>query len=458
MYGAGPSGYTCVKRQVTRHGSPSASRTAPSTVSWNAGKPLPGDRRLERVRQDAQPQQQVAQVGHADERLAPRADRSPAAARRLGRRVRRPPCSRQMRRPSREVGVDRMVGRLEAEHEHRVRPVARAGLQRLELVDQPAVRRVQAGLRERAHRLGAARGTSAKRTAREARCSGRGCTRTHASVITPSVPSEPSSIRSGEGPAPEPGRRRDCPRAGRRDRADALDEVVDVGELRREVPARARRDPAAERRELERLREEAHRQAVRAEQLLDARPGSRRRRCAPRARPRRARAAPSSAPRSSDSAPSKRAGMRGSTPPTTLVPPPYGTTATFAPAAHSSSAATSRLVARARDDVRDVLVDAAERADGVEVRLAVGVRRALAVILRADGRERAGRRRDARLRAASPRSSGTGSSSSPAGKPSSAGMPGRRLERLRRGERRVLEAPAPGAARARHRPDPIGGR
>ncbi len=49
----------------------------------------------------------------------------------------------------------------------------------------------------------------ANRTAAEARCCGRGRTRTHASVISPSVPSDPISIRSGETPAPEPGSRRD---------------------------------------------------------------------------------------------------------------------------------------------------------------------------------------------------------------------------------------------------------
>jgi len=41
------------------------------------------------------------------------------------------------------------------------------------------------------------------------RCTGRGCTRSHAWVTTPSVPSLPSSIRSGLGPAPDPGSRRD---------------------------------------------------------------------------------------------------------------------------------------------------------------------------------------------------------------------------------------------------------
>ncbi len=50
---------------------------------------------------------------------------------------------------------------------------------------------------------------SANVTVAERRRSGRGWTRTQASVMTASVPSEPSSMRSGEGPAPEAGSRRD---------------------------------------------------------------------------------------------------------------------------------------------------------------------------------------------------------------------------------------------------------
>ena len=75
----------------------------------------------------------------------------------------------------------------------------------------------------------------------------------------------------GRGPgarARQPPRR---PRPARRDRAHGLDEVVDVRRARGEVPARARRDPAAEGRELEGLRVEAHGQPVRAELLLQAR-------------------------------------------------------------------------------------------------------------------------------------------------------------------------------------------
>ena len=41
-----------------------------------------------------------------------------------------------------------------------------------------------------------------------ARNDGRRCTRIHASVITPRIPSLPTTIRSGLGPAPDPGRRR----------------------------------------------------------------------------------------------------------------------------------------------------------------------------------------------------------------------------------------------------------
>ncbi len=49
---------------------------------------------------------------------------------------------------------------------------------------------------------------SGKRTAHPARKRGLSCSRIHASVITPSVPSEPMNRRSGLGPAPDPGSRR----------------------------------------------------------------------------------------------------------------------------------------------------------------------------------------------------------------------------------------------------------
>ena len=261
----------------------------------------------------------VAQVGHADEGLAPRADAAVAAP--LGS-SHAPPSSRQIASAWSQPLVDAAARRLEAEHEQRVRrrrrhPSAAAS--------SSSIRRQFDGsspdwaIARTASRAGEERARSAR--PRDARCSGRGCTRTHARVITPSVPSEPSSMRSGLGPAPEPGSRRDS-QSRRRDRAHALDEIVDVRQARREVPAGARRDPAAERRELERLREEAHRHAVRAEQLLDARArraGTDQRGARDR---RRARAARRARRGRAQTAPSKRAGSRASTPPTTLVPPP----------------------------------------------------------------------------------------------------------------------------------------
>jgi hypothetical protein len=47
-----------------------------------------------------------------------------------------------------------------------------------------------------------------KRSAADARNVGRSCTRIHASVMTPRIPSDPRNSRSGDGPAPDPGSRR----------------------------------------------------------------------------------------------------------------------------------------------------------------------------------------------------------------------------------------------------------
>jgi hypothetical protein len=101
---------------------------------------LPGDRRLERLAEDPDGHERVAQVRRAQERAAPRADRAAArvvalldlAAVLAGDRERA-----GHRRP------DVVVGRLEAEDEDRPRAVARAGVARLGRVDEPAVRRAQ---------------------------------------------------------------------------------------------------------------------------------------------------------------------------------------------------------------------------------------------------------------------------------------------------------------------------
>ena len=89
--------------------------------------------------------------------------------------------------------------------------------------------------------------------------------------MMPRLPSEPRNRRSGDGPAPEPGRRRDSLMPVGRDDPQRLDEVVDVRVHAGVVAAGAGRQPAAERRQLERLREVAQRVAVRAELLLEHR-------------------------------------------------------------------------------------------------------------------------------------------------------------------------------------------
>ena len=87
--------------------------------------------------------------------------------------------------------------------------------------------------------------------------------------MTPSAPSEPQKSRSGAGPAPPAGSRRvsSIP-AGRHDR-QSFDLLVDVRGTGGVVAAGARGDPAAERRELERLRKVAEGEAVRLQLLLE---------------------------------------------------------------------------------------------------------------------------------------------------------------------------------------------
>ena len=105
-----------------------------------------------------------------------------------------------------------------------------------------------------------------------ARNLGRAWMRIHASVMMPRIPSLPITIRSGLGPAPLPGRRRDLPPAGRRQHPDRFDEVVDVGVVGCVVAAGASGDPASERGEPERLREVAQGVSRGLELSLERRP------------------------------------------------------------------------------------------------------------------------------------------------------------------------------------------
>ena len=104
-----------------------------------------------------------------------------------------------------------MVGRLESEDQQGLTGRARVREGRLRLVEEAAVGRIEPGLRQLADRLGAAREGIERHPARELEPR-RSWTLTQASVITARIPSDPSSMRSGLGPAPEPGSRLDAQR------------------------------------------------------------------------------------------------------------------------------------------------------------------------------------------------------------------------------------------------------
>ena len=197
-----------------------------------------------------------------------------------------------------------------------------------------------------AQRLARRRRSSRRRRPRRRARAGAGRTRSESSLITPSVPSEPTSSWRRPGPAALAGSGGSVDLAGRRGEAQAQHHLLDRAVAGRGLPGRARRGAAAERDVLEGLREVAERAA----RARPARARARARAC-PRltvtvarlaverehARPGaacRARPPPRCAPRS------------GATPPTTLVPPPNGTTASES-RAHSSSTAAHLLV-RAR--------------------------------------------------------------------------------------------------------------
>ena len=174
-----------------------------------------------------------------------------------------------------QIAVDRDAGGLEAQHEHALLAVARAGELRLALVEDAAVRGPQARLRDLAQ--GVQRGEQVvehdarRRALRRARAHAHPRLGDHAERAL-GAEQQPVGRRPGAG-AGQPPRRVD---AARRQRPDRLGEVVDVGLDGGEMAARAGRQPAAEGRELEALRVVAQRQAALA-QLSPRAPGPARR-------------------------------------------------------------------------------------------------------------------------------------------------------------------------------------
>ena len=162
------------------------------------------------------------------------------------------------------------MGGLEAEHEDGGRAVAGAGGLGLERVEEAAVGRVEAGLGELADGLGA----PLERVEADAAGELRGRPRAHAD---PGLGDHAErALRADQEPVgagARPGSRQAAalPVAGRGDRPHRLDQVVDVGIERREMPAGAGGHPAAQRGVLEGLREVAEREAALAQVVLQRR-------------------------------------------------------------------------------------------------------------------------------------------------------------------------------------------
>ena len=298
---------------------------------------IPGDRRLERVVDHAAQDQLLHRVGHADEGVAPHAGRA-GEMRLRAARLRHAAMIRAALARALHPRADIVIGRLERQHHDGDRAVRGARVVGLGRIENAAVRRIEPGLRDGAHR--ARGGEEVLEAHRAAVAKRRAILQPHPGLrddAENAFRADHHAIgaraRAGAGQAAP------LKRAARRHRAQRFHEVVDVGVERREMPAAARRDPAAERRILEALREMAERQAMRLELRFE---------------------------RGAIGAALDQRGARrlvdllhlahlaqvdrhsafvilrsGSTPPHTLDPPPNGVTVASAPPAQSSTAATS---------------------------------------------------------------------------------------------------------------------
>ncbi len=207
------------------------------------GEALPGDSRLERLAQHAHGDEHVAQIGSAQEGVPPRAHRVPTGS------------SAALRHDSAVLGTDlqgscqrlvhRVVGRLEAEHEQGVGAVRGHRQPGLAGIEQAAVGWMQPRLRDRAHALNALEEALKSHTrrapVRRTRLHAHPCLRDHPQC----------ALGAGEHPvrAYPRARPRQPPRhphTHRCDRANGLDEILDVRPHGREMAGGARGDPATQ--------------------------------------------------------------------------------------------------------------------------------------------------------------------------------------------------------------------
>src|SRR5680860_556558 len=212
-YGAGPSGYTCVNRHVTTAGSAPIERSAPRVAaippSYKAGncshvhavskvsftRPSPTSAsRVYGARMNA-----LRHVPAAPSRPGSRADdRASSTSPSWSRAHSTARSSHASRGWSADSNARRSRCALPSPA-----PVSPASV--------ASIRRQFAGCRpdwETARAASTPASNVEKRAVADERNVGRSWRRIHASVITPRMPSEPQNMRSGDGPAPEPGRRR----------------------------------------------------------------------------------------------------------------------------------------------------------------------------------------------------------------------------------------------------------
>ena len=167
--------------------------------------------------------------------------------------------------------VERVVGGFEGEHQERgfVRP--RHAGERLARFEEAEVRRVEAGLGDLAHCVGAGEEVP------EAHAGG-GAERRLLAEPHPGLGDDAEDAFGAEEhsvgarPGAGAGQAAGFERADRGDDPHAFDEIVDVGVERRVVTARPCRDPAAQRRAAIRLHVVAHGEGRVAELVLDVRP------------------------------------------------------------------------------------------------------------------------------------------------------------------------------------------
>ena len=157
---------------------------------------------------------------------------------------------------ARHPGFDVVVGRLERQHHDGDRTVSRAGVIGLRRIEDAAVRRIKSRLRDRAH--GARGGEKVLEMHRAAGPLGRAILQPHPGLrddAENALRADHHAIRARPGAGA--GQAAALDHALRRNSAQRFHEIVDMGVERREVPAAARRDPAAERGIFKALREVA---------------------------------------------------------------------------------------------------------------------------------------------------------------------------------------------------------